>query len=54
MILAEINIEVDVGALLLLPLILAIGWFAARMLGVRQTWFRTFVTGLPRLGARRR
>jgi ubiquinone biosynthesis protein len=46
MTLAEINIEVDVGALFLLPLILAIGWFAARMLGVRQTWIRTFVTGL--------
>jgi ubiquinone biosynthesis protein len=45
MTLADINIEVDAGALLLLPLILAIGWFAARMLGVRQTWFRTFVTG---------
>ncbi|MGZ4757078.1 MAG: ABC1 kinase family protein [Acidimicrobiia bacterium] len=45
MTLAEINIEVDVGALFLLPLILLIGWFAARMLGVRQTWFRTFVTG---------
>ena len=45
MTLAEINIEVDAGALLLLPLILLIGWFAARMLGVRQTWFRTFFTG---------
>lgn len=45
MTLAEINIEVDVGALFLLPLILLIGWFAARLLGVRQTWFRTFVTG---------
>lgn len=45
MTLAEINIEVDIGALFLLPLILAIGWFAARMLGVRQTWFRTFTTG---------
>jgi ubiquinone biosynthesis protein len=45
MMLAEINIEIDAGALLLLPLILLIGWFAARMLGVRQTWFRTFVTG---------
>ncbi len=45
MTLADINIEVDAGALILLPLILAIGWFAARMLGVRQTWFRTFVTG---------
>lgn len=45
MILADINIEVDAGALLLLPLILLIGWFAARMLGVRQTWFRTFVAG---------
>ncbi len=45
MTLADINIEVDAGALLLLPLILLIGWFAARMLGVRQTWFRTFFTG---------
>jgi ubiquinone biosynthesis protein len=46
MTLADINIEVDIGALFLLPLILLIGWFAARMLGVRQTWFRTFVTGV--------
>ena len=45
MTLAAINIEVDAGALFLLPLILLIGWFAARMLGVRQTWFRTFLTG---------
>lgn len=46
MILAEVHIEIDaLGALLLLPFILLIGWFAARMLGVRQTWFRTFVTG---------
>jgi ubiquinone biosynthesis protein len=46
MTLADINIEVDIGAVFLLPLILLIGWFAARMLGVRQTWFRTFVTGV--------
>ena len=45
MTLAEINIEVDIEALLILPLILLVGWFAARMLGVRQTWFRTFVSG---------
>lgn len=45
MTLADINMEVDAGALLILPLILLIGWFAARMLGVRQTWFRTFVSG---------
>jgi ubiquinone biosynthesis protein len=43
--LADINIEVDAGALLVLPLILLVGWFAARVLGVRQTWFRTFVSG---------
>ncbi len=45
MTLAAVTIEVDAGALLILPLILLIGWFASRMLGVRQTWFRTFVTG---------
>lgn len=45
MILAEVNIELDIGALLILPLILLIGWFSARMLGVRQTLFRVFVTG---------
>ena len=45
MTLAEINIQVDVGALFLLPLILLIGWFAARMLGVRETFIRTFFTG---------
>ena len=45
MILADVTIEVDAGALLILPLVLLIGWFASRVLGVRQTWFRTFVTG---------
>jgi ubiquinone biosynthesis protein len=45
MTLAAVTIEVDAGALLILPLVLLIGWFASRMLGVRQTWFRTFVTG---------
>ena len=45
MTLAAVTIEVDASALLILPLILLIGWFASRMLGVRQTWFRTFVTG---------
>ncbi len=45
MILADVTIEVDTGALLILPLVLLIGWFASRVLGVRQTWFRTFVTG---------
>ncbi|HEY3722150.1 MAG TPA: AarF/UbiB family protein [Acidimicrobiia bacterium] len=45
MILADVTIEVDAGALLILPLVMLIGWFASRVLGVRQTWFRTFVTG---------
>ncbi len=45
MTLAAVTIEIDAGALLILPLVLLIGWFGSRMLGVRQTWFRTFVTG---------
>jgi ubiquinone biosynthesis protein len=46
MILAEIHIEIDLlGALLLLPLILLIGWLGARMLGVRESAIRTFLTG---------
>jgi ubiquinone biosynthesis protein len=47
MILAEIHIEIDLfGALLILPLILLIGWFGARMLGVRESAVRVFLTGL--------
>jgi ubiquinone biosynthesis protein len=42
---AEITIEIDAEILLVLPLVLAIGWVAARILGVRQTWWRTFLTG---------
>src|SRR3954452_11270132 len=47
MVLAEIRIEIDLfGALLILPLILLIGWFGARMLGVRESAVRVFLTGL--------
>jgi ubiquinone biosynthesis protein len=42
---AAITIEIDAEILLVLPLVLLIGWFAARVLGVRQTWWRTFLTG---------
>src|SRR5829696_8794567 len=47
MVLAEIRIEIDLfGALLILPLILLIGWFGARMLGVRESAVRVFLTGM--------
>lgn len=46
MLLAEITIKVDAEILLVLPLVLLIGWAAARILGVRQTWWRVFLTGV--------
>ena len=46
MIVSAVSAPLIVEVVLLLPVVVAVGWVAARTLGIRQSWTRIFLTGL--------
>jgi hypothetical protein len=46
MIVSAVSAPLIVEVVLLLPVVVAVGWVAARTLGIRQGWTRIFLTGL--------